>query len=143
MKNIKLFDINGLDEDRLLKLKGDIIHFFVSSAKYKYDEIHVPDMYQIDDDVLRVINYFDFSGRVIYYNSEKTVFKRMHEETAAIMEKYNTSPKLNITNVGVNEDGALRIVIDVKEQNDPNTFLKVMRGINKVLREHEEEIING
>ena len=33
--------------------------------------------------------------------------------------------------------------VDVKEQNDPNTFLKVMRGINKVLREHEEEIING
>ena len=41
MKNIKLFDINGLDEDKLLKPKGDIIHFFVSSAKYKYDEILV------------------------------------------------------------------------------------------------------
>ena len=33
--------------------------------------------------------------------------------------------------------------VDVKEQNDPNTFLKVIHGLNKVLHEYEADILNG
>ena len=42
------------------------------------------------------------------------------------------------------KDSSLKVVINMgKPSNDPNTFLKSIRGLNKVLREHEEEILNG
>lgn len=42
------------------------------------------------------------------------------------------------------KDSSLKVVINMeKPNNDPNTFLKLIRGLNKVLREHEEEILNG
>lgn len=73
----------------------------------------------------------------------RMILNRLMEQTKEIVEKNSKSPKLEVTHVGTNEDGALRVVIDVKEQNDPNTFLKVIRGLNKVLREYEEDILNG
>lgn len=131
MKTIKLFNIFGVDANRLRNVRDQIMDFFLGSGKWTYDEIHIPCNFANDKDINELIKEYNLNDKVSYYDpSEKT----MHELPKSSLE---------VTHVGTNEDGALRVVIDVKEQNDPNTFLKVIRGLNKVLREYEEDILNG
>ena len=158
MKTIKLFNAFGIDANRLCELRGQIMDFFLVSDKWTYDEIHIPYDFENDKDINELIKEYNLNDKVRYYDpSEKTmhelpslkdvhnrmIFNHLIEQTKEIVEKNSKPPKLEVTHAGTNEDGVLRVVIDVKEQNDPNTFLKVIRGLNKVLREYEEDILNG
>ena len=76
----------------------------------------------------------------------KRVFDVIRKEIRNTMNAYKP-PKLQVETLALpkdSKDGSLKIVLKMeKPSNDPNTFLKLIRGLNKVLREHEEEILNG
>ena len=125
------------------------------SAKY-LEYIKIPRLFVDDMTILHLMIDHKLLEKVIYYSNDEEsggtavtlqsiANKRVENKILDAIKEYAKPPKLEISEVSVTEHGVLKLHIETTDDTSFSTemMLKVIRAVNKTLRDNKEEILNG
>ena len=142
-------DTSNAEKERLIQALK------LPSAKY-LEYVKIPRLFVDDMTIVHLLIDHKLLDKVIYYSKDEEnggsavtlqsiANKRVHNKILDAVKEHAKPPKLEISEVSVTEDGALKMNIRTVDDTtfSPDTMLSVIRAVGKTLRDNEEEILNG